>query len=88
MMVSFSQRSFTISRSPMSSSVVMRKDRVVLLFRSGLRGGGESNQSVSLGSIKASVVCERTHVCDARSSSFGFLFLVGVVFNTVADHLL
>lgn len=50
--------------------------------------GGGDDQLVNLGSIKASMVCARTHVRDARSSSFGFLFLVGVVFHTVADHLL
>lgn len=48
MMASFSQRSFTIIRSPTSTSVVRRKETVVLLLRTGLRGrGGE--QKVRLG---------------------------------------
>lgn len=37
MMASFSHRIFTISRSPMSSSVVMRKVRVLLVSRVGLQ---------------------------------------------------
>lgn len=37
MMASFSQPIFTISRSPMSSSVVMRKVRVLLVSRVGLQ---------------------------------------------------
>lgn len=36
MMASLSQRIFTISRSPMSSSVVMRKVSVLLVSRVGL----------------------------------------------------
>lgn len=43
MIVSFSQRSFTIIRSPMSTSVVMRKDIVVLPFRTGLWGEKRSS---------------------------------------------
>lgn len=39
MMASFSQRSLTIIRSPMSTSVVMRKEKVVLSCRAGLWGG-------------------------------------------------
>lgn len=38
MIASFSQRSFTIIRSPRSTSVVRRKETVVLLFSSGLGG--------------------------------------------------
>lgn len=37
MMASFSQPTFTISRSPISSSVVMRKVRVLLVSRVGLQ---------------------------------------------------
>lgn len=37
-MVSFSQSSFTISSSPMSTSVVSKKEMVVLVFKVGLRG--------------------------------------------------
>lgn len=37
MMASFSQPIFTISRSPISSSVVMRKVRVLLVSRVGLQ---------------------------------------------------
>lgn len=46
MMASFSQRSFTIIRSPTSTSVVRRKETVVLLLRTGLqgRGGGAEGQ--------------------------------------------
>lgn len=39
--VSFSQRSVTIIRSPTSTSVVRRKETVVLLFRTGLPGEAE-----------------------------------------------
>ncbi|TNN75338.1 hypothetical protein EYF80_014385 [Liparis tanakae] len=42
MIVSFSQRSFTIIKSPISTSVVMRNDKVVLPFRTGLRGEKKS----------------------------------------------
>lgn len=37
-MVSFSQSSFTISSSPMSTSVVSKKEMVVLVFKAGLQG--------------------------------------------------
>lgn len=41
MMASFSQRSFTIIRSPTSTSVVRRKETVALLLSTGLRGEAE-----------------------------------------------
>lgn len=37
-MVSFSQISFTINSSPMSTSVVSKKEMVVLVFKAGLQG--------------------------------------------------
>lgn len=68
MIESFSQRSFTIIKSPMATSVVMRNDRVVLPFRTGLQGESRSNVQRSASQIEKSPPRKTVKVCECVSA--------------------
>ena len=57
MIESFSQRSFTIIKSPILTSVVIRKEKVVLPFSTGLQGGRSRAGQRSAAQIQLFAVC-------------------------------